>query len=139
LRIFHLFQIDSQYYKAYKKTYAIVLQAVYDASVKFTNCFAGFFGFSWRFKRMSLDIQMYGKKFKWINNPFFPMNLLFVDKAYPVLVYFSIYWPWSWSTAVRYFIIYSCIFLVKLTSKYEHFMISSFQVQKKFNTFLSNN
>jgi len=41
---FRLFQIDSQYYKAYKKIYAIVLQAVYDASVKFTNCFAGFTG-----------------------------------------------------------------------------------------------
>nr|XP_012235520.1 PREDICTED: uncharacterized protein LOC105679822 [Linepithema humile]XP_012235528.1 PREDICTED: uncharacterized protein LOC105679822 [Linepithema humile] len=35
-------KVDFQYYKTYEKTYAIILQAVCNTRMKFTDCFAGY-------------------------------------------------------------------------------------------------
>lgn len=106
------FQVDSQYYKTYKKTYAIILQAVCDARMKFTDCFAGFAGSvgdlrvfrnSDLWREVQIDKQL-----------FFPNDEFIIgDKAYPVLTWcISPYIDRGQLTAVRYFVIYSYIFFL---------------------------
>lgn len=134
MHFFLSFQIDSQYYKTYKKTYAIILQAVCDARMKFIDCFAGFAG-------SVGDLRVFRNSDLWreiqIDKQFFFPNDEFIigDKVYPVLIRcISPYIDRGQLTAVIYFVIYSYIFSCRIDLKY--FVISSFQAQKNFNTVL---
>ncbi|XP_024894120.1 protein ALP1-like isoform X2 [Temnothorax curvispinosus] len=79
-------KIDSQYYRTYKKTYAIILQAVCDARMKFTDCFAGFAG-------SVGDLRVFRNSDLWREiqidkQSFFPNDEFIIgDKAYPVLTW----------------------------------------------------
>ncbi|XP_025264353.1 protein ANTAGONIST OF LIKE HETEROCHROMATIN PROTEIN 1-like [Camponotus floridanus] len=74
---------DAQFYKTYKKTYAITLQAVCDDCLRFTDCFAGYPGSvgdlrilrnSDLWREIQIDKQNY-----------FPEDEFIIgDKAYPV-------------------------------------------------------
>lgn len=136
MHFFLSFQIDFQYYKTYKKTYAIILQAVCDARIKFIDCFAGFAG-------SVGDLRVFRNSDLWrevqIDKQFFFPNDEFIiaDKAYPVLTWcISPYIDRGQLIAVIYFVIYSYIFSCRIDLKY--FVISSFQAQKNFNTVLSS-
>lgn len=77
---------DSQYYRTYKKTYAIILQAVCDANMKFTDCFAGYAG-------SVGDLRIFRNSDLWREiqldkQSFFPNDEFIIgDKAYPVLTW----------------------------------------------------
>ncbi|XP_071628962.1 uncharacterized protein [Temnothorax longispinosus] len=79
-------KIDSQYYRTYKKTYAIILQSVCDARMKFTDCFAGFAG-------SVGDLRVFRNSDLWREiqidkQSFFPNDEFIIgDKAYPVLTW----------------------------------------------------
>lgn len=86
MRFLLLFQVDSQYYRTYKKTYAIILQAVCDARMKFTDCFAGFAG-------SVGDLRVFRNSDLWREiqtnkQAYFPNDEYIIgDKAYPVLTW----------------------------------------------------
>ncbi|XP_039311944.1 protein ALP1-like [Solenopsis invicta] len=77
---------NSQYYRTYKKTYAIILQAVCDANMKFTDCFAGYAG-------LVGDLRIFRNSDFWIEiqldkQSSFPNDEFIIgDKAYPVLTW----------------------------------------------------
>ncbi|KAJ1525568.1 hypothetical protein ONE63_010372 [Megalurothrips usitatus] len=77
-------KVDSQFYKTYKKTYAISLQAVCESKLRFTDCFAGFAG-------SVGDLRVLRNSDLWASvqrdqRSFFPHDEFIIgDKAYPVL------------------------------------------------------
>lgn len=81
-----MFQADAQYYKTYKKTFAITLQAVCDARLHFTDCFAGYAG-------LVSDLRILRNSDLWKEiqaneRNYFPEDEFIIgDKAYPVLTW----------------------------------------------------
>lgn len=78
------FQINAQYYINRKNNFAITLQAVCDAEMRFTDCFAGY-------ASSVNDMRIFRNSDLWreVHNNyhyFFPMQEYIIgDKAYPVL------------------------------------------------------
>ncbi|XP_025154420.1 protein ALP1-like [Harpegnathos saltator] len=81
-----MFPIDAQYYKTYKKTFAITLQAVCDARLHFTDCFAGYPG-SVGDLRVLRNSDLW-KEIQANERNYFPEDEFIIgDKAYPVLTW----------------------------------------------------